>query len=179
MPHVRATRGTAIFQSSFSQPEDVVDVLDAGGSELCDPSRLPCVALDGGERCGVESDPDAPVPMCEYHLHEVFKYVMRQADDLIRLPLPPVVEPDLPRDSVVYYARIGSSVKIGWSCSLKSRMKQINPEELMVTEPGGRALEQRRHVEFQELWTHGEWFRLGPELVSHIETLKSRVADRG
>lgn len=134
---------------------------------------LPCAGLDKYERyCGKGSDPHAPAALCEAHLHEVYAYVMRQGRELMRASQP-LSLPDLrpSPESVIYYARIGSSVKIGWSTRLDDRMKAINPEELMATEPGGRALERQRHDEFKDLRTHGEWFRLGPRLVDHIATL--------
>ncbi len=73
---------------------------------------------------------------------------------------------------VVYYMRIGDRVKIGWSTNLPKRLGVINPEELMVTEPGNRLLERARHDQFAELRTHGEWFRLEDRLTSHIEELR-------
>ena len=46
---------------------------------------------------------------------------------------------DLEREreiSIVYYMRIGDRVKIGTTTNLKRRRAEINPEELMATEPG-------------------------------------------
>jgi len=77
---------------------------------------------------------------------------------------------------VVYYMRIGNRVKIGWSTNLPSRLCDINPEELMVTEPGNRILERVRHDQFAELRSHGEWFRLEDRLSAHIEELRRAEA---
>lgn len=77
----------------------------------------------------------------------------------------------------VYYARIGNRVKIGTSTNVAKRMEEINPEELLVTEPGGAGLEHMRHLEFAHLRTHGEWFRHQGLLVVHINWLKES-ADR-
>lgn len=76
---------------------------------------------------------------------------------------------------VVYYMRIGNRVKIGWSTNLPYRLAAINPEELMVTEPGNRILERARHDQFSELRTHGEWFRLESPLAAHILDLQARA----
>lgn len=77
---------------------------------------------------------------------------------------------------VVYYARIGNRVKIGTTTDLSARMRDINPEELMVAEYGGLGRERERHQRFAELRTHGEWFRLEGELVEHIEKLQAQLA---
>lgn len=98
--------------------------------------------------------------------------MVRQAIESIikrRRPEPPP-KPKLP--DVVYYMRIGNRVKIGTSTNLVERLKALNPEELMVTEPGGPDTERSRHRQFADLRTHGEWFKLEGPLLEHIERLK-------
>ena len=77
------------------------------------------------------------------------------------------------RTSVVYYARLGNRVKIGYTTDLSKRMKVVNPEEVMATEPGGPHLEAARHQQFADLRTHGEWFVLDEPLAEHIRALQS------
>lgn len=72
---------------------------------------------------------------------------------------------------VVYYIRIGNRVKIGTSTNLRQRLADLNPEEVMALERGGRTVEMRRHRQFASLRTHGEWFRLEGELAQFIESL--------
>lgn len=74
---------------------------------------------------------------------------------------------------VVYYMRIGNRVKIGYSTNLTLRLQTINPEELMATEPGGASVEKRRHDEFRQLRTRGEWFHLDGPLIQHIAALRT------
>lgn len=84
-------------------------------------------------------------------------------------------EPDrfaLKPGQVVYYMRIGNRVKIGVTANLRSRIAAINPEEVMVTEPGNRILEKVRHEQFSDLRVYGEWFELGERLAVHIEELR-------
>jgi hypothetical protein len=81
--------------------------------------------------------------------------------------------------TVVYYVRIGNRCKIGYSTNLRSRLATFNPEELLVIEPGGRVLEQRRHHEFRELHTHGEWFRYEGALEEHVTRLREQLANVG
>lgn len=78
--------------------------------------------------------------------------------------------------SIVYYMRIGDRVKIGTTTNLKRRRAEINPEELLATEPGWYDREEQRHLQFAHLRTHGEWFRLEGELQDHIDELRSQAA---
>lgn len=77
----------------------------------------------------------------------------------------------LPTGEVVYYMRLGNRVKIGYTSDLPGRMSAIQPEELLVTEPGGRALELVRHGQFAHLRVVGEWFKWAEPLVSHVREL--------
>jgi len=74
--------------------------------------------------------------------------------------------------SVVYYMRIGNRVKIGYSSNLVERLNAINPEELLAAESGTTDTERRRHREFGQYRTHGEWFRLEGKLAEHIKRLR-------
>lgn len=76
----------------------------------------------------------------------------------------------------VYYARLGNRLKIGYTLNLRQRMSDIQPEELMATEPGGLMVEARRHKEFARLRVSGEWFRYEDELVEHVEALRREAA---
>jgi hypothetical protein len=73
---------------------------------------------------------------------------------------------------VVYYMRIGNRVKIGYSTNLIERLNAINPEELLAAESGSPEVERRRHRQFGQYRTHGEWFRLEGKLAEHIERLR-------
>ena len=79
---------------------------------------------------------------------------------------------DDPEDETVYYMRIGNRVKIGYTTNLELRLSSINPEELLVTEAGGRLTEKRRHRQFSDLRTNGEWFRYEGPLAEHIDELR-------
>jgi hypothetical protein len=70
--------------------------------------------------------------------------------------------------SVVYYARLGNRVKIGYTTDLTKRMSVIQPEEILATERGGPKLESQRHAQFAELRVVGEWFRYEQPLIDHI-----------
>lgn len=75
-------------------------------------------------------------------------------------------------ESVVYYMRLGNRVKIGYSTNIVRRLATINPEELLATEPGGHELEKKRHSQFSDLRTNGEWFRYETLLFDHIESIR-------
>lgn len=77
--------------------------------------------------------------------------------------------------SVVYYARIGDYVKIGYSARLRNRMSNLRVDELLACEPGGEELERQRHEEFaaERISRRRENFTLSERLVAHIEQVRS------
>lgn len=90
----------------------------------------------------------------------------------------PVPEPlEMPQLSNVYYMRLGNRVKIGFTTRLKQRLAELNAEELLATEPGDRRLEHKRHEQFRDLRTTGEWFRLEGALIRHIDELREGRVD--
>jgi hypothetical protein len=117
------------------------------------------------KQLGVELTPDIARKIGE----RCIGYAKREAElaAMRAAPVPP------PVGAVVYYARLSDRVKIGTTTCLAQRMQSINPEELLVTESGGVALERRRHRQFSHLRTHGEWFRLEGALAEHIEKLRA------
>ena len=84
-------------------------------------------------------------------------------------------DPDLPtpRVDVVYYLRWADRIKIGTSHRPRQRLAAIRHEELLVFEPGGRDVEQRRHREFAALREGGEWFTAAPSLLAHVADLRA------
>jgi hypothetical protein len=76
--------------------------------------------------------------------------------------------------AVVYYMRLGDMVKIGWTTDLATRRQDVNPQEVLATEPGDMKLERQRHQQFADLRVHGEWFRLEPPLTEWISEVKAR-----
>jgi hypothetical protein len=81
-----------------------------------------------------------------------------------------------PRPAVVYYMRLGNRCKIGWTNDLRRRVINIQPEELLATEPGGVVTETQRHEQFKALRVVGEWFKYEGTLIEHVEALRSRSA---
>ncbi|MET8866516.1 GIY-YIG nuclease family protein [Nonomuraea sp. NPDC004580] len=76
---------------------------------------------------------------------------------------------------IVYYVRIGNNIKIGWTTNLKQRMTTLMPDEILATEPGEEQLERLRHQQFAHLRVPPgrERFRPDPELLDHVEMLRS------
>ena len=68
----------------------------------------------------------------------------------------------------------GGLIKIGYTYkSAKSRLSQLqtgSPDKLIIlkTEEGDEHYERELHTRFKDLRQHGEWFRPGMELISHI-----------
>ena len=83
---------------------------------------------------------------------------------------PPLREQNHP--PLVYYMRMSDLVKIGTTGLIRARFDAIHPQGVMAVEWGGRELERQRHNQFVDLHSHGEWFRLEPELVDHVFALR-------
>jgi hypothetical protein len=71
---------------------------------------------------------------------------------------------------VVYFARNGSRIKIGWTTNLKSRMASLSlsMSAVAITLPGGPELETDLHGQFYDSHIEGEWFELTPDLEAFI-----------
>ncbi|MGP3708508.1 hypothetical protein [Gordonia paraffinivorans] len=72
---------------------------------------------------------------------------------------------------VVYYILQGDLIKIGFSRSLRHRMNQLRPLDILGIELGSMDLERKRHRQFQGARSHGEYFIQTPELMDHINSL--------
>lgn len=86
----------------------------------------------------------------------------------------------LAAQSVVYYVQTGRYIKIGFTSDLKRRLSELrlHPTAVIVTEPGGRALEAQRHEEFAEerIDPRREDFALSLRLQEHIRELQEAAA---
>ena len=78
---------------------------------------------------------------------------------------------------LVYIARAGRNVKIGYSKNVNQRLQQLStaspsPIQLIAVVPGDRQLEQELHQEFRKQRKIGEWFRgKGRDIVPRISEL--------
>lgn len=81
-------------------------------------------------------------------------------------------------EPVVYYMRLDRLVKIGWTTDLKRRVSSIAPQGVMAIEPGGKNIEERRHIEFAALRSHREWFWLRDPIAAHIVTIRAQLEER-
>ena len=79
--------------------------------------------------------------------------------------------------SVVYYVRIGETIKIGTTVNMKARMGGLMIDEVLATEPGDRQLEAMRHKQFRHLRIRGERFRPEPDLMSHIAMIREHCGE--
>lgn len=86
-------------------------------------------------------------------------------------------EPERPatEGEVVYYIRRGNIIKIGTTANLRQRMLALMPDEILAVEPGGWALEQQRHRQFeaQRIDRQSEYFFPGAELRRHISRVRA------
>lgn len=77
--------------------------------------------------------------------------------------------------AMVYYARIGDYIKIGYSTRLRNRLSALRVDELLACEPGTPELEQQRHREFatERIDLRRENFRPSERLKAHIEAKRA------
>lgn len=125
---------------------------------------------------------DAP-PLCVGHLVSCATYI---AEAMGKSLLDPerdqqamtAAKRDAIQGEVVYYLRLGDQVKIGTTTNLPRRMASLyvdhDPEALLATESGGRAVEAERHGQFaaERVYANRELFRLSPRLAAHIDELR-------
>lgn len=80
---------------------------------------------------------------------------------------------DAPKIGVIYFARNGGNVKIGWTSHLEKRMKAYPPDtQLLAVKPGTRSDERQMHRRFAHLLTHGrEWFPLAPQITEEVDRI--------
>jgi len=115
------------------------------------------------------------LPVCETHILKTY----RLASMMIRDALPDLKPKEIIRNAVnagslgvVYFLRLGSLVKIGFTTNLESRMKVVPHEELLATMPGTMKDERRLHRQFADLRQTGEWFRHEGDLPRFIQELR-------
>lgn len=80
------------------------------------------------------------------------------------------------KDEYVYFLAHKDLVKIGYSADIKHRVRSIQtmspvPLTLLGFIPGDKRIEQNIHRRFAHLWSHGEWFKLTPELNQFIKRM--------
>lgn len=158
-----------------------------------------CAAANQGVPCSELALPFEPVFLCWTHLNQVASLaprVLAENLNLIRAGAPGTVrtylaayliasaEPaELPvvkrHASLVYFARNGDRVKIGFSTQITTRLRALSlrRESVMLLLPGGRDLEGALHAKFAALGTgESEWFRQAPEILDFIAS-KNPAAD--
>jgi hypothetical protein len=75
-----------------------------------------------------------------------------------------------PHNPVVYFIRLGDSVKIGTSKNLSGRLNTLSlrPQNVMLLLPGDWKIEHEYHDRFRQHWIQGEWFRYVGSLKTFI-----------
>jgi hypothetical protein len=112
------------------------------------------------------------VPLCPPHFAAVAALV-------------PPPEPPRPQPVVYYLERIDrpGQIKIGTTGDLRKRLQDIGSRgrtvTLLATEPGGVAIERKRHAQFAEMRLDGEWFSAAGPLTRYVEHLARAVAATG
>ena len=163
----------------------------AEANRLADGEPIPrCswITQDRNCRRQIIDGSEATLPLCHFHAEKYGSRIVRkherERDDLIatarrieRTALDAARIPEADR-TVYYVQRPGDdAIKIGVTNDIAKRLgglRTVAPVVLLATHLGGRPAEQAMHVRFAEHRVDGEWFRPVPELLAHIELVKSR-----
>jgi hypothetical protein len=134
--------------------------------------------------CDSPSVPDAPFPICVKHLAQAAEFLTSIAPDVMTAFMISATGVDgsflrvnaEPYRSVIYYVRVGATIKIGVTGRVKQRMASYPPHSvLLATEPGGDELEKQRHRQFRgDLAAGREWFHPSVDLITHINGLREQ-----
>lgn len=105
-------------------------------------------------------------------LEAINRHAQRYADEYGQ-PDAPVTAVE--RAATIYYVRVGSYIKIGWTSNLDGRMRQYPPGcELLAVHPGTRDEEKALHKRFAVWRSHGrEWYPLAPVILEHVARVVS------
>jgi hypothetical protein len=122
--------------------------------------------------------------MCKHHarhVHRVYdgRYQAEEAEEQARrAELEARKAQERQKHEVIYYAKIGGHIKIGWTSRLEQRMRSYPPNtELLAIHPGSRSDERQLHRRFAVHRSHGaEWYPLVPVILDHIKRV---VAEHG
>jgi hypothetical protein len=131
-------------------------------------------------------------PICSHHARKVYYEVRDFIDAAIsRHPTKPKSVPKraqrsrafpqqkMRRQGLVYFARLGVNIKIGFTTNLKERMTALGADEVLATVPGTMADEKRMHVRFGACWLGAELFRPDSDLLAYIAEINySRSATK-
>lgn len=142
-------------------------------------NRKECVAVEWARPCHeIATKGTAEVPLCPRHDAMFIEKMHAEWAKQAQLAAHAINRARGEEESFVYYMlRADGQIKIGFSCDPRMRKSQLEPFfgelEILATEPGGYQKEHRRHDQFAEHRTQGEWFLPAPELLDQIR----RVAD--
>ena len=133
--------------------------------------------------CNVSPHPELSAPLCMDHAKKITVQVMLLNNTTVTQATPnfgrtnarKIAEPYAPggrsRDGLVYFIRFGDRIKIGFTTSLKNRMKGLPYDEILALIPGTVSDEKKLHKKFDDIRITGEWFDHDHRLTDFIKTL--------
>lgn len=115
-------------------------------------------------------------PICSHHARKVYAEVAdllasAGIDQHVASARPPrqasAMRNRADQAGLVYFARVGEHIKIGFTTNLPQRMRQLGGQ-VLATMPGTRRDEKRMQMRFADHWVDGEYYRPAPALLEHI-----------
>lgn len=146
------------------------------------PVKMPrCSILrENASECNQFAVPGLPFRICRDHVHEAHLHWKDhnpepepEARVEVFIPERNLVPRVETRQPFVYYIRFGDRIKIGYTLDVRGRLANLPHDEVLAIEPGPIDLERMRHQQFtaHRISSKGEWFRMHPDLLAHIEML--------
>lgn len=116
------------------------------------------------------------LPLCDRHMVRAYRAVQSLMTPAARLAAVERIveesEEDLNRPGVVYFVQFADRVKIGFTTDLARRMHTVPHDRILATFAGTYGDEGALHRRFEHLNIKGEWFRMGDDLMAHIDQVK-------
>lgn len=129
----------------------------------CEARQTAESTCDRDRPCSRPAVKDAPVPLCVSHLAAAYLHV-RDVLEAARMS----TAAGSTDQSVVYFIQRGDCIKIGYTADLKTRLRALKGDRVLLALPGSRAHESALHELFKAHRLEGEWFRMAPEIMEFI-----------
>lgn len=128
------------------------------------------------DHCEAAASDRVGIALCERHIEKAWAaYQVLQGADV------PEMQPDPERDvksldalGTVYIIRVGDLIKIGWTSSPKTRMRELKPDAILHYFPGTRRDEFRLHGQCIDHLVKGrEWFASSDGMLAFVKSIRS------
>ena len=127
------------------------------------------------EHCDRETSDRVGIALCERHIEKAWA-----AYQVLMGANVPEKQPDPERDvrsldarGTVYVIRVGDMIKIGWTSSPSTRMRDLKPDAILHYQAGSRRDEYKLQGRCMDYLVKGrEWFDTSPAMIQFVKDLR-------